>query len=131
ARAVPAAGYALDLIDIAGIKRRGLKGAMAGRIRVPRALNQSRVILKRERPDVVVGVGGYASGPMVLAAALLGRPTAILEQNSIPGFTNRTLGRFAKTTFGAFETARASFPKQRYRLVGNPVRKRVRDVLAH
>jgi UDP-N-acetylglucosamine--N-acetylmuramyl-(pentapeptide) pyrophosphoryl-undecaprenol N-acetylglucosamine transferase len=130
ARAVPAAGYALDLIDIAGIKRRGFKAAMSGLWRVPKAMNQSRRILKRERPDVVVGVGGYASGPMVLAAALSGRPTAILEQNSVPGFTNRTLGRFTKTVFGAFETARGSFPHEKYRLVGNPVRKRVRDILA-
>jgi UDP-N-acetylglucosamine--N-acetylmuramyl-(pentapeptide) pyrophosphoryl-undecaprenol N-acetylglucosamine transferase len=130
ARAVPAAGYALDLIDIAGIKRRGLTGAMSGLWRVPKAMNQSRRILKRERPDIVVGVGGYASGPMVLAAALSGRPTAILEQNSVPGFTNRTLGRFTRTVFGAFETARAAFPRKKYRLVGNPVRKRVRDILA-
>ena len=131
ARAVPAADYPIDFIDIAGIKRSGWKAALRGVYAVPRAMGQSRAILRAQRPDVVVGVGGYASGPMVLTAALTGRPTAILEQNSIPGFTNRTLGRFAKTTFGAFETARASFPKKRYRLVGNPVRKRVRDVLAH
>jgi UDP-N-acetylglucosamine--N-acetylmuramyl-(pentapeptide) pyrophosphoryl-undecaprenol N-acetylglucosamine transferase len=131
ARAVPAADYPIDFIDIAGIKRSGWKAALRGLYAVPRAMGQSRAILQLQRPDVVVGVGGYASGPMVLTAALSGRPTAILEQNSIPGFTNRTLGRFAKATFGAFETARASFPKQRYRLVGNPVRKRVRDVLAH
>ena len=131
ARAVPAADYPIDFIDIAGIKRSGWKAALRGVYAVPRAMGQSRAILRAHRPDVVVGVGGYASGPMVLTAALSGRPTAILEQNSIPGFTNRTLGRFAKTTFGAFETARASFPKKRYRLVGNPVRKRVRDVLAH
>ena len=130
ARAVPAAGYALDLIDIAGIKRRGWKNAMSGLLRVPKAMNQSRLILKREKPDVVVGVGGYASGPMVLAAALSGRPTAILEQNSVPGFTNKTLGKFTKTVFGAFEAARASFPGKKYQLVGNPVRKRVRDILS-
>src|SRR4051812_38479597 len=104
ARAVPKAGYPLDLIDIAGIKRKGFKGSLAGLFRVPRALGQSRAILKREKPAVVVGVGGYASGPMVLAAALSGRPTAILEQNSIPGFTNKTLGKFVKVIFGAFQT---------------------------
>ena len=93
-------------------------------------MSQSRAILKREAPDVVVGVGGYASGPMVLAAALGGRPTAILEQNSVPGFTNKTLGRFVKLVFGAFEAAREVVPAKKYRLVGNPVRKHVRDVLA-
>jgi UDP-N-acetylglucosamine--N-acetylmuramyl-(pentapeptide) pyrophosphoryl-undecaprenol N-acetylglucosamine transferase len=130
ARAVPKAGYPLDFIDIAGIKAKGFKGTLSGLFRVPRAMRQSRTILKREAPDVVVGVGGYASGPMVLAAALGGRPTAILEQNSVPGFTNRTLGRFVKVIFGAFKTAETSFSKKKYRLVGNPVRKPVRDALA-
>jgi UDP-N-acetylglucosamine--N-acetylmuramyl-(pentapeptide) pyrophosphoryl-undecaprenol N-acetylglucosamine transferase len=131
ARAVPKAGYALDLIDIAGIKAKGFKGTLSGLWRVPRAMRQSRAILVREKPDVVVGVGGYASGPMVLAAALSRRPTAILEQNSIPGFTNRTLGKFVKVVFGAFKTAESAFAKDKYRLVGNPVRKPVRDALAH
>ena len=131
ARAVPKAGYPLDLIDIAGIKAKGFKGTVSGLFRVPRALGQSRAILRREQPDVVVGVGGYASGPMVLAAALGGRPTAILEQNSVPGFTNKTLGKFVKVIFGAFKTAEHSFSKKKYRLVGNPVRKPVRDALAN
>jgi UDP-N-acetylglucosamine--N-acetylmuramyl-(pentapeptide) pyrophosphoryl-undecaprenol N-acetylglucosamine transferase len=78
---------------------------------------------------MVVGVGGYASGPMVLAAALSGRPTAILEQNSVPGFTNRTLGKLVKMVFGAFESARRYFPSKKYRLVGNPVRRRLRERL--
>jgi UDP-N-acetylglucosamine--N-acetylmuramyl-(pentapeptide) pyrophosphoryl-undecaprenol N-acetylglucosamine transferase len=56
-----------------------------------------------------------------------GRPTAILEQNSVPGFTNRTLGKFVKLIFGAFETARKKFPKTKYKLVGNPVRKKIRE----
>ena len=130
ARAVPKAGYPLDLIDITGIKAKGFKGTLSGLLRVPRAMRQSRAILKREAPDVVVGVGGYASGPMVLAAALGGRPTAILEQNSVPGFTNKTLGRFVKVIFGAFKTAEGAFSKKKYRLVGNPVRKAVREALA-
>ena len=130
ARAVPKAGYPLDLIDIAGIKAKGFKATLSGLFRVPRAMSQSRAILKREEPDVVVGVGGYASGPMVLAAAWGGRPTAILEQNSVPGFTNKTLGRFVKLIFGAFKAAERSFSEKKYRLVGNPVRKPVRDALA-
>jgi UDP-N-acetylglucosamine--N-acetylmuramyl-(pentapeptide) pyrophosphoryl-undecaprenol N-acetylglucosamine transferase len=130
ARAVPKAGYALDLIEISGIKKKGFTGTLSGLLRVPRAMSQSRAILKRENPAVVVGVGGYASGPMVLAAALGGRPTAILEQNSVPGFTNKTLGRFVKVVFGAFQTAAKSFSKKKYRLVGNPVRRPVREALA-
>jgi UDP-N-acetylglucosamine--N-acetylmuramyl-(pentapeptide) pyrophosphoryl-undecaprenol N-acetylglucosamine transferase len=129
ARAVPKAGYALDLIDISGLKKKGFAGTVSGLFRIPRAMSQSRAILKRENPAVVVGVGGYASGPMVLAAALGGRPTAILEQNSVPGFTNKTLGRFVKVVFGAFQTAAKSFSKKKYRLVGNPVRRPVREAL--
>lgn len=129
ARAVPKAGYPLDLIDIAGIKAKGMKGTLSGLFRVPRAMRQSRAILRRETPAVVVGVGGYASGPMVLAAALNKTPTAILEQNSVPGFTNKVLGRFVKVIFGAFKTAENSFAKRKYRLVGNPVRRAVREAL--
>ena len=80
---------------------------------------------------MVVGVGGYASGPMVLAAALGGRPTAILEQNSVPGFTNRMLGQVRAGGLRRVRAARsASFPPKKYRLVGNPVRRPVREALA-
>jgi UDP-N-acetylglucosamine--N-acetylmuramyl-(pentapeptide) pyrophosphoryl-undecaprenol N-acetylglucosamine transferase len=72
---------------------------------------------------VVLGVGGYASGPLVLAAALRGIPTAIQEQNSVPGFTNRTLGWFARRVFVAFEEAGAAFARRKVRVVGNPVRR--------
>ncbi|MDB4967748.1 MAG: pyrophosphoryl transferase [Myxococcales bacterium] len=130
ARAVPKAGYPLDLIDISGLKKKGFVGTLSGLIRVPRAMSQSRAILKRENPAVVIGVGGYASGPVVLAAALSGRATAILEQNSVPGFTNKTLGKFVRVIFGAFQTAGNSFSKNKYRLVGNPVRRPVREALA-
>src|SRR5205807_3534 len=92
ARACPAEGWPLDLIDVAGLKGGGVVGIARGLLRLPRALGQSLAILRRERPDLVVGVGGYASGPMVLAAWLTRRATAILEQNSVPGLTNRVLG---------------------------------------
>jgi UDP-N-acetylglucosamine--N-acetylmuramyl-(pentapeptide) pyrophosphoryl-undecaprenol N-acetylglucosamine transferase len=127
ARAVPQAGYELELIDVSGLKGSGFKGTIKGLYRIPKSLGQSFSILRRIKPDLVIGVGGYASGPLVLAAALSGRPTAILEQNSVPGITNRTLGKFVKLIFGAFETARNRFPKKKYKLVGNPVRKRIRE----
>src|SRR5581483_3237989 len=98
-------------------------------VRVPRALWQSFKLLRRNQPDLVIGVGGYASGPMVLAAALSGRPTAILEQNSVPGITNRMLGKLVRAVFGAFEAARRFFPSRKYRLVGNPVRRALRQRL--
>jgi UDP-N-acetylglucosamine--N-acetylmuramyl-(pentapeptide) pyrophosphoryl-undecaprenol N-acetylglucosamine transferase len=131
ARVCPKEGWPLDLIDVAGLKGGGPLGILKGLFRVPRALLQSFRILRREKPDLVVGVGGYASGPMVLAAWLSRRPTAILEQNSVPGFTNRVLGKLVRAVFGAFDAARTHFPSKKYRLVGNPVRKRVRDTLAN
>src|SRR5882672_5625029 len=103
---VPQAGFALEVLDVSGLKRAGLAGVVRGLARLPRAFAESRRILGRFRPDVVVGVGGYASGPLVLAAALSGYPTAIQEQNSRPGITNRVLGRFVRRVFVAFEEAR-------------------------
>jgi len=130
ARAVPKAGYDLDLITVSGLKRAGLGGFLRGSLRLPRALWQSLRIVRAFRPDVVVGVGGYASGPVVLAAFLLGRPTAILEQNSIPGITNRILGRLCRRAYIALDPARAHFPTRRTLLLGNPVRRAIREAAA-
>src|SRR6185436_16863403 len=113
----------LELIDASGLKTVGALGAVRGLLRVPRALSQSRAIVKRFRPDVVVGVGGYASGPVVMAARLLGVPTAILEQNSIPGMTNKLLGRVAQRAFLAFEDSQRFFPAAKVTMSGNPIRR--------
>jgi UDP-N-acetylglucosamine--N-acetylmuramyl-(pentapeptide) pyrophosphoryl-undecaprenol N-acetylglucosamine transferase len=129
ARVCPQEGWPLELIDVAGLKGGGALGILKGLFRIPRAFFQSISILRRIAPDLVIGVGGYASGPMVMAAALTGYPTAILEQNSVPGITNRILGRVVRAVFGAFDAAKKHFPAAKYRLVGNPVRKRVRDSL--
>jgi len=131
-RLVPAAGFELELLDISGLNRVGLAKMVKGLGRLPKAFFASRALLKRFRPDLVIGVGGYASGPLVLAAALLGYPTAIQEQNSQPGFTNRVLGVFARRVFVAFEDAKKFFSANKTRLFGNPVRRKfvtaVRDV---
>jgi UDP-N-acetylglucosamine--N-acetylmuramyl-(pentapeptide) pyrophosphoryl-undecaprenol N-acetylglucosamine transferase len=121
ARLVPEHGYPLDLIDVAGIKGRGLAGLRAA-LRLPGAAWQALRLLRRSRPDVVLGVGGYASGPVVLLAALLRYPTAILEQNSVPGITNRALGRVVDRVFIAFPEAASYFPAKSTVLVGNPIR---------
>jgi UDP-N-acetylglucosamine--N-acetylmuramyl-(pentapeptide) pyrophosphoryl-undecaprenol N-acetylglucosamine transferase len=121
---IPAAGYRLELVRVSGLKRMGAAGMMRGLTRLPRAFIDSWRILRRYRPDVVLGVGGYASGPLLLAASLLGYPTAIQEQNSHPGFTNRILGRVVKRVFLAFEEATGHFARRKVRLVGNPVRRR-------
>jgi len=124
-RAVPAAGYDLETLQVSGLKRMGLAGTLRGLLRLPLAMIRSFVILRRFRPDVVVGVGGYASGPVVLAAALSGYPTAIQEQNSVPGMTNRVLGRLVREIFIAFEDAARFFPVDKLQRPGNPVRQKI------
>jgi UDP-N-acetylglucosamine--N-acetylmuramyl-(pentapeptide) pyrophosphoryl-undecaprenol N-acetylglucosamine transferase len=126
ARVVPQLGYPLRLIDASGLKTVGALGALRGLFKVPRALWQSRKILAEFRPDVVVGVGGYASGPVVLAAWLRRIPTAILEQNSIPGLTNKILGKIARVVFLAFEGTKQFFPASRIVMSGNPIRAKLR-----
>jgi UDP-N-acetylglucosamine--N-acetylmuramyl-(pentapeptide) pyrophosphoryl-undecaprenol N-acetylglucosamine transferase len=123
AKAVPAAGYPLELLEVSGLKRMGLMGTLRGVGRLPGAWARSRAILRAFDPDVVLGVGGYASGPMVFTAALGGRPTALQEQNSVPGFTNRVLGRFVRRAFIAFPEAADRFPAGKAVPTGNPVRR--------
>jgi UDP-N-acetylglucosamine--N-acetylmuramyl-(pentapeptide) pyrophosphoryl-undecaprenol N-acetylglucosamine transferase len=130
ARVLPNEGWPLELIQVRGIKGGGVGGTLQGLFAVPRALAQSRAILRRIRPQLVVGVGGYASGPMVMRAAMMGLPTAILEQNSVPGVTNRILGRMVRLVVGAFPGAARFFPARKYRLLGNPVRGKVRSAMA-
>jgi UDP-N-acetylglucosamine--N-acetylmuramyl-(pentapeptide) pyrophosphoryl-undecaprenol N-acetylglucosamine transferase len=127
ATVVPQAGFPIELIDVKGLKGKGVLGALLNVLLLPRALLQSMRILRRWRPDVVVGVGGYASGPVVLAAWLMNIPTAVQEQNAIAGFTNRVLGRFAAAAFTAFpEAARHFAPKKVYQL-GNPIRRELME----
>lgn len=123
ARVVPASGFKLELIEATGVKGRGLSGLIGGLARVPLAVAQSMRILKAWGPDVVVGVGGYASFPVVLAAFLMGIPTAVQEQNALPGLTNRLLGRIVRRVFVSFDEARSFFPAKKVQNVGNPIRK--------
>ena len=127
---VPAAGFPLELVKVSGLKRMGLRALARGLFRLPRAFIESARILRRHQPDVVLGVGGYASGPLVFAAALLGYPTAIQEQNSLPGFTNRVLGKLVRRVFVAFDAAAARFARRKVRFVGNPVRRSFLDRVA-
>jgi len=115
-------GYELREIDIEGVKGRGIKALMKVVYQIPKSLWQSRRILKQFRPDMVVGVGGYASGPAVLAAYFMGIPTAVAEQNAIPGATNKILGNFADKIFVTYEQTRTFFPPTKVIFSGNPVR---------
>ncbi|WNG60214.1 undecaprenyldiphospho-muramoylpentapeptide beta-N-acetylglucosaminyltransferase [Archangium gephyra] len=127
ARVVPREGYPLETIRAQGLKGKGLLGLIKGLLALPMAFIESIRILQRQKPDVVVGVGGYASGPVVLAAALMGIPTAVQEQNALPGLTNKVLGKFVRVVFTAFEDAARFFPSRKVQLVGNPIRRKLME----
>lgn len=123
ARVLPELGWPLELIEVSGLKTVGAAGAVRGLFRLPRAYLQARALVKRHAPDAVIGVGGYASGPVVLAARMRGIPTAICEQNSIPGLTNKLLGKIARTVFLSFDESRRFFSERKILMTGNPVRR--------
>ena len=115
-------GLPLQTLNVEGIKGRGVARSAAALLKIPGSLIASCRILRVFQPDIVVGVGGYASGPAVLAARLMGLKTAIAEQNAYPGLTNRILGQFADRIFLTFSASQRWFPKTRTRITGNPVR---------
>jgi UDP-N-acetylglucosamine--N-acetylmuramyl-(pentapeptide) pyrophosphoryl-undecaprenol N-acetylglucosamine transferase len=119
---VPECGYPLQLIQVTPLKGSGLKTRLRTLWDLPKAYAQAKAILNNFQPTIVIGIGGYASGPMVLAAHRKKLFTSIIEQNSYPGLTNRILGRFVDKIFIAFEKAREFFPPQKTFLTGNPVR---------
>lgn len=129
ARAVPAAGYPLELISAAGIRGKGTLSQLKGAAMMVFGYAQSRKILKRFRPDMVLGVGGYASLPMVLAARGMQIPRFIHEQNAIPGLTNRLLARFASKVFITLEESARYFPSVSTLLTGNPLRRQILDMV--
>jgi UDP-N-acetylglucosamine--N-acetylmuramyl-(pentapeptide) pyrophosphoryl-undecaprenol N-acetylglucosamine transferase len=121
ARVVPREGFTLDLIRVAGLKGKSRVNRLKGFLLLPlAAIDACRVVL-RLRPDVVVGVGGFASGPVLAFAAVAGYPTMLLEQNALPGVTNRLLARFVRAAAVNFEAALAYFPGTGF-VAGNPVR---------
>jgi len=115
-------GYELKEIDVEGLKGRGVKALIKGLYEIPNSMWQSRCILKAFEPDVVIGVGGYASGPAVMAACLMGFPTAIAEQNALAGNTNRILGKFVRKVFLTYEQSKSMFAAGKVLVTGNPVR---------
>src|SRR5439155_825046 len=96
ARVVPREGFALDLIRSGGLKGKSIADRARGAVLLPLGLADAWRLVSTRRPHLVIGVGGYSSGPVVLIAALRGIPTMLLEQNAIPGLTNRLLARFVR-----------------------------------
>ena len=129
ARVGPELGLDVRYVNISGIKGKGLVARLKAVLRIPLALCQSAVLILKEQPMFVIGVGGYASGPVVLAARFLGKKTAVVEQNSVAGVTNRILGKFVHRVFIAFEPARSYFPSRKVQLTGNPIREGVVQLL--
>ncbi len=114
-------GYKTACIDIEGIKGRGLN-AVNALLKLPVSILQSVRILRSVSPDVVIGMGGYSSGPVCLSAKMMGIPAAIHEQNSYPGVTNRMLARFVDIVFLSFRDSARYLKSGSYLLVGTPVR---------
>ena len=121
ARVVPREKFALDLIHVAGLKGKSRVERTIGFSLLPIAAIDAWRVIAKQRPDVVVGVGGFASGPVVAVAALFGYPTMLLEQNALPGITNRLLARVVRAAAVNFEAALAYFPRTGF-VAGNPVR---------
>ncbi|MGE0041269.1 MAG: undecaprenyldiphospho-muramoylpentapeptide beta-N-acetylglucosaminyltransferase [Vicinamibacterales bacterium] len=120
-RVVPREGFPLDLIRVAGLKGKSKVQLAGGLLLLPLAALDAWRVISRRRPDVVVGVGGFASGPVLLLAALRGYPTMLLEQNALPGLTNRLLARVVRAAAVTYEEALAVFPGTGF-VAGNPVR---------
>jgi len=118
---VPSAGFHLDFIRVGGLKGKSIGMTLRNVMLLPIAMLGTMRILLTFRPHVTLGVGGYASGPVVLFSALLRIPTMIHEQNVIPGATNRLLGRFVKNIAVSFSETAGAFKKQ-VTVTGNPVR---------
>lgn len=121
ARVVPREGFVLDVIRSAGLKGKSWAARWQGAALVLPSLGDAWRILSNRRPHVVVGVGGYSSGPVVLAAALRGVPTMVLEQNAAPGLTNRLLAPVVKSAAVTYEETLAFFRGKGF-VTGNPVR---------
>jgi UDP-N-acetylglucosamine--N-acetylmuramyl-(pentapeptide) pyrophosphoryl-undecaprenol N-acetylglucosamine transferase len=120
-RLVPRAGYPLEILPILPLNTVGAVALVKGLLALPWGLFRSAALVLRLRPQAVLGVGGYAGGPVVLMAALLGVRTVVLEPNAKPGFTNKLLAPFVRHAACAYESARAAFGSRAV-ITGNPVR---------
>jgi UDP-N-acetylglucosamine--N-acetylmuramyl-(pentapeptide) pyrophosphoryl-undecaprenol N-acetylglucosamine transferase len=118
---VPREGFDLDLLRSAGLKGMSLSSLARGLSLLPLSGVDGWRIVSRRQPQLVIGVGGYSSGPVVLVAALRGIPTLLLEQNAVPGFTNRTLAPFVSAAAVTFESTVSYFGRRGF-VTGNPVR---------
>ena len=120
-RVVPKEGFALETIRSAGIKGKSLPALARGLALIPLGALDAAQVISRYRPAVVIGVGGYSSGPVVALAALRGMPTLLMEQNAMPGLTNRSLARLVRAAAVTYPDSVAYFGDKAF-VAGNPVR---------
>lgn len=122
---VPAAGYEIVGLPVAGLQRKLTLSNLALPFKVIRSIRIAKKVIREFRPDIAIGVGGYASAPLLWAASRLGVPTLIQEQNGFAGLTNKILGKNAKAICVAYEGMERFFPADRIILTGNPIRKEI------
>jgi UDP-N-acetylglucosamine--N-acetylmuramyl-(pentapeptide) pyrophosphoryl-undecaprenol N-acetylglucosamine transferase len=120
---IPAAGYRIIGLPIRGFNRKNLISNLGTIFKILQSVSKAREIIEEFRPGIVVGVGGYASGPLLRVAGKKGIPTLLQEQNSYAGVTNRMLAKRAKTICVAYPGMEKYFPADKIVLTGNPVRK--------
>jgi UDP-N-acetylglucosamine--N-acetylmuramyl-(pentapeptide) pyrophosphoryl-undecaprenol N-acetylglucosamine transferase len=121
ARVIPREGFPLELIRSAGLKGKSVGALVRGLALLPLGAIDAAGVVSRTRPAVVIGVGGYSSGPVVMLAALRGIPTLLMEQNAMPGVTNRVLARIVKAAAVTYEQSIPFFGSKAF-VAGNPVR---------
>ena len=125
------AGFELRSIEVAGIKGRGIWNQFKSVLKIPGAILTAMGLIKKFSPDLIVGLGSYSAGPVVIGAWLMRIPIAIHEQNILPGITNRILARFANRIYISFENTQSPLNPQKVYWTGNPVRRELLETAAH
>ncbi|WP_339721293.1 undecaprenyldiphospho-muramoylpentapeptide beta-N-acetylglucosaminyltransferase [uncultured Paraglaciecola sp.] len=131
AQIVPQAGYPISFIDVVGVRKNGVLTLLMAPFKIIKAIVQAHKVIQQFKPDVVIGMGGFASGPGGVAAWLNGLPLILHEQNAVPGLTNKLLSRIAKKVLTGFDN---TFPAQKlkqttkFTWVGNPVRREFAEI---
>lgn len=124
-KVVPKEGFDIKFIKSEGLVGRSAYEKLRSAVKIPLAIKDSFLILREFRPDVVLGVGGYCSGPVLLSAMLMRIPSIIHEQNTVPGLTNKVLGKFSDLVAVTYFESMDFFPKDKTYITGNPVREEI------
>ena len=122
---VPAAGYRIEGLPIAGLQRKLTLSNLALPFKILKSISMAKKLIREFKPDIAIGVGGYASAPLLWAAGRLGIPTLIQEQNGYAGLTNKIVGKKAESICVAYDGMERFFPADRIVFSGNPIRKEI------